>query len=318
MKLAVGFLLYKEASAKYLADFLPSLKQALAFLDSADFKIFAFDNSDAENLENRLAIEKFNSVNDNLIDYSTKNTNLGFGRAYNILINRAQDLKAEYFLILNPDMLIDSEAIRNLIKGLNEDRGISAVSAKIYYWDFLKSRKTKIIDSLGLIVKSGLRFYDLGQGQKDRGQFDNLQIIGPSGAAGLFRLSDLDKIAFIKETGNKQYFDERFFMYKEDCDLAYRFYLSGLKSKIIPDAIFYHDRSSGSDNQSFLRKLLNRSKKSRQIRAWSLKNQNILYSKYWKNQSFVNKILIVFWFLGSLIFSLILEQYNLKNYFRKN
>lgn len=317
MKLVIGFLLYNESSAKYLAEFLPSLKQALAFLNPADFKIFAFDNSDPENSENRLAVAAFNSAFGNPIDYLTQDNNLGFGRAYNILINRARALNAEYFLVLNPDMLLEPDAIKYLVAKLDKERDISAVSPKIYCLDFLNNKKTKKIDSLGLIVKPGLRFYDLGQGEDDKNQFADFKIIGPSGAAGLFRLSDLDKVALIDEQGEKQYFDERFFMYKEDCDLAYRLYLAGLKSAIAPEAIFYHDRSSGSNRQGFFKKILNRSKKSRQIRAWSLRNQNILYSKYWKNQSFVNKFLIVFWFISSLFFSLILEQFNLKTYFRR-
>ena len=107
-------------------------------------------------------------------------------------------------------------------------------------------------------------------------------------------------------------------MYKEDCDLAYRMTLANLNSAIVPTSVFYHDRSSGTNNQSLLAKLINRFKKSRQIRSWSLKNQNILYKKYWKNQSFVNKLLIIFWFTSSFIFSLILEQFNLKVYIRKD
>jgi len=320
MKLAVGFLTYNEASAKYLADFLPSLEKALAFLNQDDFKVFAYDNSDPANLINKEIISEFNLVHSNLIDYSSSGENLGFGRAYNILINWAISLRADYFLVINPDIILEPNALRSLTISLDENKDLAAVSPKIYYWDYQNKKKTNIIDSLGIMVKPGLRFFDLGQGTLDNGQFANLdyKIIGPSGATGLFRLSALEKIAYLDKNGNKQYFDERFFMYKEDCDLAYRLYLTGLKSKIISQAIFYHDRTSGSDEQNFLQKIINRSGKSRQVRAWSLRNQNIIYQKYWKKQNFVNKILIIFWFCASFIFSLILEQFNLKVYFYKN
>jgi GT2 family glycosyltransferase len=316
MKLIVGFLTYNELSSKYLKEFLGSLEKALGFLNRSDFKVFAFDNSPLDNSENKLFINEFNVSHNNLIEYFTENKNLGFGKAFNILINKAKFLEAEYFLVLNPDMILDPEAVKRLLEVMERDSELSAVAPKIYYWDFLKLQKTNKIDSLGIIVKPGLRFYDLGQGAEDIGQFDNQQIIGPSGAAGLFRLKDLDNISLINDN-RKQYFDERFFMYKEDCDLAYRLYLAHLKTAIVPGALVYHDRSSGADRQTIFKKITNRFRKSRQIRAWSLQNQNILYSKYWKNQNFVNKILVIFWFLVSLFFSLILEQFNLKTYFKR-
>ena len=59
-------------------------------------------------------------------------------------------------------------------------------------------------------MKPGLKFYDLGQGEEDRGQYDKFDIIAPGGAAGLFRLNLLKKI---KE--KDAYFDPEFFMYKD-------------------------------------------------------------------------------------------------------
>lgn len=317
MKLVVGFVTYNDFSAKYLALFLPSLEKALLFLNRADFRIMMYDNSEELNNKNFSIINTYNISSNNLIDYSTINVNLGFGRAYNFLINKAVSLEAEYFLLLNPDMLLEEGAVKKLVEVLDVDKSLTALSPKIYYWDFLNRQKTKMIDSLGLVMKPGLRFFDLGQGTIDRGQFDNFEIIGPSGAAALFRVKDLKGVAFANQRGQKQYFDEKFFMYKEDCDLAYRLHLAKLKSKTVIDSIMYHDRSSGSNIQGFLKKILNRFRKSRQIRAWSLKNQNLLYFKYWKNQNFVNKLSIIFWFSSSFIFSLILEQYNLKVYFKK-
>lgn len=316
MKLIIGFLTYNESSSKYLKEFLNSLESALYFLNRQNFKVFAFDNSAIGNTENKLFIDEFNASHNDLIDYLTENKNLGFGKSFNILINKAKFLGAEYFLILNPDMILDSESVKSLLDVMEGNKDLSAAAPKIYYWDFLNRQKTHKIDSLGIVVRPGLRFYDLGQGAEDIGQFNSQQIIGPSGAAGLFRIQDLETISIQGDNG-RQYFDERFFMYKEDCDLAYRLYLSRLKTIIVPEALMYHDRSSGSDRQGIRQKITHRFKKSRQIRAWSLNNQNILYSKYWKNQNFVNKLLIIFWFLSSLFFSLILEQFNLKTYFKR-
>jgi GT2 family glycosyltransferase len=309
MKLVVGFLTYNEVSAKYLPDFLPSLVSALSFLNPSDYQVLALDNSDQNNNHNRLAIEFFNRENGSMLEYLNAGDNLGFSRAYNLLINKARLLKAEYFLVINPDTWLEPESLAELVHALDTEQDLAAVSPKILRWDFMTNTKTKIIDSGGLILKSGLRFKDLGQGRKDINQLRPTKIIGPSGAAGLFRLSALEKIAV-----SGQYFDERFFMYKEDCDLAYRLRLANLISKLIPTAVIYHDRTAASAGTGLWHALLNRQSKSRQIRSWSFLNQHLIFVKHFKTQNIVNKVLIIFQIFSMLIFALILEQFLLKNY----
>jgi GT2 family glycosyltransferase len=309
MKLVVGFLTYNDSSAKYLADFLPSLKKALDFLSPQDYRVLVFDNSDLDNQLNRLAIESFNISCPGFLEYIQAEGNLGFSRAYNILIHSALRLGSEYFLVINPDTLLEKETISELVFALDKNNELSSASPKIRRWDFAANTKTKEIDSCGLILKSGLRFQDLGQGQEDDKRFDSFSILGPSGAAGLFRLSALEKI---KE--NEQYFDERFFMYKEDCDLAYRLYVSGAKSALVPSAIMYHDRTAASSGEGLVNKALDRRKKSRQIRIWSFRNQHLIFVKHWSKQNFASKIIIIFRVLIIGIFSLILEQFLLKEY----
>jgi GT2 family glycosyltransferase len=309
MKLAVGFLTYNDSSVKYLADFLPSLKDALSFLEPSDYKVFAFDNSDKDNELNKKALESFSENNGIFLEYISADSNLGFSRAYNILIHSAIRLEAEYFFIVNPDTLLEKDTISELVSALDQDTELASVSPKIRRWDFAANTKTRIIDSCGLIVKPGLRFYDLGQGEKDDKRFDSSSILGPSGAAGIFRLSTLEKI---KE--NDQYFDEHFFMYKEDCDLAYRLYLIGAKSALVPSAIMYHDRTAASSGEGVVEKVRDRRRKSHQIRSWSFRNQHLIFVKHWAKQKFVSKIIIIFRVLILGIFSLILEQFLLKEY----
>lgn len=309
MKLVVGFLTYNDSSAKYLADFLPSLGEALSFLDSGDYKVLAFDNSDKNNELNKKSLESFSEKNGTFLEYISADSNLGFSRAYNILIHSASRLGAEYFFIVNPDTLLEKNTISEMITALDKDSGLASVSPKIRRWDFAANTKTRIIDTCGLIVKPGLRFSDLGQGEKDDKRFDSASILGPSGAAGIFRLSALEKI---KE--NDQYFDERFFMYKEDCDLAYRLYLIGAKSALVPSAIMYHDRTAASSGEGVVEKVKDRRQKSRQIRAWSFRNQHLIFVKHWTKQKFISKVIIIFRVIILGIFSLIFEQFILKEY----
>jgi len=306
MKLIVGFITYQNSSSKYLADFLPSLKAALAFLNPADYRIYVWDNSSPEYGANRLVLAA-----DSQIEYETQGTNLGFSRAYNILLNRAAKVGAEYFLFLNPDMFLNPRAIEEMLKVLENNGELVSVSPKILRWDFVNRIKTKQIDSCGIILKTGLRFKDLGQGEEDHGQYDQANILGPSGAAGLYRLKLLERI---KENGT--YLDERFFMYREDCDLNYRLFLAGLKSALVSSALIYHDRTAASSGSGLGLVVKDRLKKNRSIREWSHLNEHLIYVKHWSKQNFVNKLFIIFRVGIVLVFSLMLEQFNLKNYRR--
>jgi len=326
MKLAVGFITYNETSAKYLADFLPSLSAALRFLRSDDYQVYVFDNSPtvgeqgSADKQNFLSIESFNSglsaSGRPPFKYLSVGANLGFSRAYNILINLARSENAEYFFMVNPDTLLEEKTISELIKILDNDASLGSVAPKIRRWDFAGREKTAVIDSLGLVLRPGLIFSDLGQGIIDSGQFDHVSIIGPTGAAGLFRLNALINIAAETVDGQEtQYFDERFFMYKEDCDLAYRLFLAGYKSVSVPGAILYHDRTAKSSGRNLWSILRDRQGKDRQIRSWSFRNQHLIFAKYWKIQNIVNKLFIVYYIGSYLIFSLILEQFLLKQYY---
>ncbi|MFA5184121.1 MAG: glycosyltransferase family 2 protein [Patescibacteria group bacterium] len=322
MKLAVGFITYNEASAGYLADFLPSLENALHFLAEPDYQVYVFDNSPFGHDLNRRALESFNigaasfAAPRRPLRILAEGRNLGFSRAYNILIDAAKRDQAEYFLVINPDTILEPDALEKLVAALDDQASLGSVSPKILRWDFMTGAKTTVIDSLGLTLRPGLQFFDLGQGLEDWGKFDQAAILGPSGAAGLFRLSALDRAAKVDhESGGREYFDERFFMYKEDCDLAYRLFLAGYESALVADAIIYHDRTASSSGRGLWRQIKDRFRKSRAVRSWSFKNQHLIFVKYWKEQNLTNKSLIIFRIFFMFIFALILEQFLLKQYF---
>ncbi len=300
MKLVIATLLYKNNSLDYLEFFLNNLKSATDFLDFK-YQIFFGDNSGPD-LSNQNFLNNQSLIAKQKISYSHFITNLGFARAYNKLINQAFEIKAEYFLALNPDVLCSKESIAILVKAIEEDKDLASLSPKILVWDFKNKRLTTTIDSCGLIVKSGLKFFDLGQGNNDRNQYENKSIIGPSGAVALYRMSALEKV---KENG--QFFDENFFMYKEDCDLAYRLHLKNLKSKTISSSIFYHDRSVSGG--SLFQRIKDRLNRSRQQRAWSFQGQVYIYKKHYRSQSFINKGIIILNLIKLFTYSLIFERF---------
>ena len=307
-KLTIGFITYGKSTSKYLPYFLDSLfKQSYL-----GFEILAVDCTDDSGKSNLEVLNKYPQIN---IIHSGKN--LGFAKSYNLMIRNAVKHGSEYFLAINPDMILDKRAVEKMLDAIIADNGLASVAPKIYKWNFKENapvsddEKTNVIDSFGIKLKSGLRFFDIGQGKFDQGQFDNQKILGSSGAAAMYRVKALEKVKF-----DNQYFDELMFMYKEDCDLAYRLFLAGYKSKLASNAKIYHDRTANAIGENKLLIALNRKNKNRQIKKWSLLHHLIIIKKFWEIQSFINKIAIIWYILLMFIFSLIFEQYLLKEFFR--
>ena len=314
MKLVIGFITYNDSTAKYLPYFLPSLKEALDFAfghyDAVDnYKILIFDNSELQNNANATYVK--NSFSELELIWSGKN--LGFAGAYNPMIEKAIDLGAEYFLMLNPDMTIKPDSILRLIENLEVNKDLGAVVPRILKWDFAHLKTTDIVDSDGIAMTVSHRAYDSDQGLNfNKLSADSSMVFGFTGAAALFRITALQDVAF-SLYGKKEYLDELMFMYKEDVDLSYRLQLAGHKIMLCPSAIVYHDRSASPLGNSWWQIIKNRKNKSRQVREWSFLNQWILVGRYstlpW---NFRIKFKIWLYQLTATFFAAIFESYLLK------
>jgi GT2 family glycosyltransferase len=286
----IGFITFGALTAPYLSLFLDSLaKQTYQ-----DYKIIVYDNTPLKEKEHL-------NILPNSIDVFSGSENIGFSRAYNKLILAAKQAGAKYFLVINPDTYLDPRALELLVQALEQDDKLASVSPKLLRWDFQNNQLTDVIDSCGLVMRSGLSFFDLGQGIIDQGQYDQAKIIGPTGAAALYNLSALENI-----NENGKYFDENFFMYKEDCDLAYRLFLTGYTAKLVSAAIVYHDRTALGGN--LWQRFSNRRQRSQSVRRWSFINQHWLFIKYWSKQNFLSKLMIICKILILGLNALLFEQ----------
>lgn len=309
MKIVVAFITYNETSSKYLPYFLTSLFKALENFSRSSYLILARDNSELQNNSNQEYIENDINKSEKLINFTWSGANLGFAKAYNIMIGEAVRWGADYFLMINPDTIITPDAINKLISEINRDNRLGSVSPKILRWDFKNKKFTNFIDTCGLSLNPGFVFKDIAQGVLDDGSFDESAIIGPSGAAALFKISALEKV---KEGNN--YLDEEMFMYKEDCDLAYRLFCAGYKSSLVPTALIYHDRSASAFKPGLISIFQGRTTKSRLIRSWSFLNQHLLIIKHWSRQTLMSKFQIAVRSLALFMYTLIFERFLLKNY----
>jgi hypothetical protein len=181
-----------------------------------------------------------NGSNDGSVEYVERNypqvllirnkENLGFAKANNIGIEAA---KGEYIATLNNDTIVDSHWLSELVKAAEGNRNVGMVASKM-----IRPFPYDIIDSTGVVIDKAGTSYDRGQGEQDLGRFETTQeVFGPCAGAALWRRDMLAQIGP---------FDEDYFAYLEDVDLAYRARLYGWRCIYTPKAIVYHVHSASS------------------------------------------------------------------------
>jgi len=242
------------------------------------------------------------TVNINLI---LNDKNVGFSAGHNQAIKISH---GEFILALNCDVILDSDFVAKAIDIFRRDEKIGSIQAKIY--QLRDGQKTTIIDTVGFkLFKSG-RIIDEGHGFEDDSIYNiEKQIFGVNGAAPIYRRSVLEDVVVIDKNNKKEYFDEDFFAYVEDVDLAWRLRWRGWKCIFAPDVIAWHDRfSSKRLKKNWLDFIKLRSAQSFFTKKLNWQNQWFLFIK---NQSFINFILFLPWFLWRqtlLFFYLILFE----------
>lgn len=163
-------------------------------------------------------------------------TNTGFAAAHNQGIRLT---RGELYLALNPDVEMEPEFLSELVRAIRSDSRVGSVSGKL-----LRPPRTplmdgpRVLDSAGIYMTPGLRHLDRGSGRIDEGQYERPQeVFGASGAAALYRRAMLVDVAL-----DGEFFDEDFFAYREDADLAWRARLRGWSAVYTPAALATHVR----------------------------------------------------------------------------
>lgn len=186
--------------------------------------------------------------------------NVGFCLGNNLGIRATT---APAVLVLNPDTKLEPDFLEQLLPAFDEPE-VGLVAGKLLRFD----RTT--IDSAGQRLSRSRRVRDRGYGRPDRGQFDRDEpVFGVCGAAALYRRAMLERIAD-PETG---YFDERFFAFGEDLDLAWRARRAGWRTVYRHRAVGYHARGGSATRAPRLRRWAAMLGRSPEIRYHVIKNR---------------------------------------------
>ena len=149
--------------------------------------------------------------------------NLGFSGGANAGIKKA---KGEFILTLNNDTMVDPYLLEEIQKPMHSDPRVGMCASKILFPD-------NLLNSTGICISRSGAAWDRGIYEPDDGRYDQVEeVLGPCAGSALYRREMLDEIGI---------FDEDFFIYMEDVDLAFRGRLSGWKCIYMPTARVIHE-----------------------------------------------------------------------------
>lgn len=163
--------------------------------------------------------------------------NIGFSRANNIGVGALPQRSTGMVVFLNPDTFLEADALAEATASLAENHDVAVVGGRLSGYDPATRQATGKIDSTGIFRKWYGRWYDRGQGESDRGQY---QTAAPVPAVcGALMCCRLEALTVFADTG---VFDEGFFLYKEDIELSLRLRKNGWKLLYQPLVRAFHCR----------------------------------------------------------------------------
>jgi len=202
----------------------PSILSLLEKLNS--FEIIIVDNGKNSHILEKIKLHK------NIKKILSKGKNIGFGRGVNFAF---ENIQSKYFLVLNPDIIINENDIKNLLNIIINEKYCGIVSPLI----------SSDSDGYGAFPEKGkgIRRSEL---QEKSGKL--LQEIKPSGhccvdvAKGCALLINSE---YFKKVGM---FNEKFFLFWEEIDLCRKFRKEKISVILIPEIKVIHKEGTSSKN----------------------------------------------------------------------
>ncbi|MEK7167742.1 MAG: hypothetical protein AAB791_01940, partial [Patescibacteria group bacterium] len=177
-----------------------------------------------------------------------------------------------------------------------------------------ETQKTGIVDSCGLEIFKSHQVKERGAGRDKNGFSSEEEVFGLSGALAMYRREALqDVLLKTKRNPEGECFDEDFFFYKEDIDLAWRMRLRSWKALFLPEAEAYHVRALKESGFSWKQKLKAKKEQSSSAKYYSFRNHSWIMVK----NEFGNNVLkcffpIFFFELKRFFYALFLDWFLLK------
>ena len=165
--------------------------------------------------------------------------NLGFAGA---VARAVAHSSGEWIALVNDDCVVEPESIRALLEAGRGDAGVGSVAGLARFED-----RPEMVNSAGLDVDALGVASERLLGRPAAAAAEPAEVFGASGTFGLYRRAMLDAIGG---------FDESFFAYLEDADLAWRARMAGWRGVYTPAARAVHRHSTVLGHGSSAKHLL--------------------------------------------------------------
>jgi len=227
----VSVLLVVTNEAEYLQLFCDALKKQ----NYAGVSLFILDNNCEDN---SIEIIKSYFPQANILHVDE---NIGFACGNNLLAEKAIMSGTELLFVLNPDIELDENCISALVRLINQEENIAAVAPIMFLGHELKNNYK--IQSYADKIDFKKRHVESLQGNQIfvDGKYPQ-EIVVNIVSGGITFI----KAIVVKEIG---LFDERYFIYGEEADLAYRSFLAGYKMVVTSEAKVWHHHDWSPKNK---------------------------------------------------------------------
>jgi GT2 family glycosyltransferase len=241
------------------------------FLPGTDLQVHFTDNASSNDVPDLVAARFGDRIR-----VHRNSANLGFCGGHNQGVAAFLKSNCEYLLILNPDVRLEADALAILCRALGQDSSIGLACPRLYRADQnLDPVPGALLDCAGMYMTPALRHFDRGSNLPDSAEFArDCFVFGGSGACLLLKRScvedlllsghyeaDVDRLypqLSADRSNRRMLFDEAFFAYREDAELAWRAQLFGWKCICAAGARGYHKRVVLSTNRHMLPAELNK------------------------------------------------------------
>lgn len=296
MKHAVVIQLVTWNGEKYI----PFLFESLRSQKFSDWKLYVLDNGSVDGTVS--ALKSASASLKQQVVFIEKDRNIGFASGHNELFRHSLG-EAPYVLLLNQDTILNPNFLDKLYYFAESHPDVGSLSGRLMKWAF--PDKTSVVDSLGLEAFRNHRVIDTGGGLVWEEKDDDIvakEVFGVSGALPLYRSFALQEVSF-----NEAVFDEDFFSYKEDVDLAWRLRSAGWSAFTVMDAVAFHDRSSsGPFGLSDRDAIRNRKNKSKIANLYSYRNHLMMLVKNYHFENGIRGFFSTAWYeLKKAVFILV-------------
>lgn len=243
MNINISAIVVTYNSAVTIYDCIVSLKDSL---DGQKAEIIIVDN---DSKDNTCEIIRNVAVNAKVL-YMPKN--IGFAAGVNKGISCAQ---GHYLLIVNPDLIINSECVNGMLQFLKENSKAGVIAPKLVYpsGEIQPScRRYPTLRAL-LLRRIGFMKHIFGTAPLASFLMEDKYFEAPTEVEWLIGACIMIKRRAIEDVG---FFDEHFFLYYEDLDWCYRAQKHGWKIYYLPKlkSIHHYKRASarGLNRETFL------------------------------------------------------------------